>query len=218
MNALLLGATGLIGAETLSLLRADPAFTRVLVLARREGASDTRVQWRKVDFDSAETYGRLVEEPIDTVFCCLGTTMRQAGGKEAFRRVDYEYPMRVVDALRPRAGTIRFLLVSSVGAEARSPAFYLKTKGELERDVSAAGFRSAEIFQPSMLLGAREGSRSSEAVFGSLMRPFGFLMAGPISRYHAIEGAQVARALVACARREPTSPVVVHQYREMAGA
>lgn len=216
MNALLLGATGLIGRETLALLRADPAFSRVLVLARRDGPSDAKVEWRTVDFDAPETYTRLAAEPVDVVFSCLGTTRKQAGNQEVYRRVDHTYPMRVVDALRPRADRVRFFLVTSIGAAVTSPSPYLRLKGELERDVAGAGFRSVEVFQPSMLLGAREGERSREATYGAWMSAFGFLMVGPLSAYHPIEGAQVARAMVACAKREPTGVLTVHRYREMA--
>jgi uncharacterized protein YbjT (DUF2867 family) len=215
MKALLLGATGLVGKETLAQLSADTRFEKVLVLARKPGRSDVRVEWRRADFDAADTYERLVGDAIDAVFCCLGTTIKQAGSQEAFRRVDYEYPMRTARALRGRAGGVRFALVSAVGASIDSSVFYLRTKGELERDLGTLGFLSLDIFRPSLLLGAREGTRAGEAFSIALMRPLGALMVGPLAKYHPIHGSIVAGALIGGVYRQPPTPVSVHFYPEM---
>ncbi len=217
MKALLLGATGLIGKETLAQLRTDTRFEKVLVLARKDGVSDDRVTWRKTDFDGDETYARLTSDAIDVVFCCMGTTIKQAGSREAFTRVDYEYPMRVANALRASAAKVRFALVSSVGADATSSSFYLRTKGELERELGKMGFASVEIMQPSLLLGAREESRVGEVVSTVLMRPLGMLMRGPLAKYHAIEGKDVARALIASVTQPAQGAVTVHQYAKLMG-
>lgn len=215
MNALLLGATGLIGNETLSLLRTDARFGHVLVLARRDGASEGKVEWRTVDFGSDAPYAALQADPIDVVLCCLGTTMKQAGSRDAFRFVDHGIPMRVASALRPRASEIRFGLVSAVGANPRSAVFYSRTKGELERDLEAIGFGSLEILRPSLLLGHREAGRRGERVAEAVMGPLGAVMVGPLARYRAIAARDVARALIAAVTRPPKAPVGVHLYADM---
>ena len=215
MRALLLGATGLIGKETLAQLRGDTRFEKVIVLARRPGESDDQIEWRTSDFDAASTWQRLASDGLDAVFCCLGTTMKQAGSKDAFRRVDYEYPMHAAEALSARASRVRFALVSSVGADAGSSTFYLRTKGELERDLAKLGFDGLEVFQPSLLLGARDGTRGAEAFASAVMRPLSVLMRGPLKKFHAIEGKTVASALIASVTRPAKAPVSVYLFDDI---
>jgi len=215
MKALLLGATGLIGKETLAQLQADNRFDHVLVLARKDGASQGKVEWRKVDFKDDATYTRLTDDPIDAVFGCLGTTLAEAGSKDAQRFVDYEISVRVGEALRGRAPHIRFALVSAVGASAESAVFYSRTKGELERDLGKMGFGSLEIMQPSLLLGERKDARSGEKVASMVMKPLGALLVGPMKKYRAIEGKTVASALIGSVARPAKAPISVYHYAEM---
>ena len=127
-TALLLGATGLVGGHVLDLLLADPAYRRVTVLGRRPVARmDSKLDQRTADFDRLGDHA--ISFAVDDVFCCLGTTIAQAGSQEAFRRVDHDY---VVSAARLAAehGARRFLLVTAAGANARSRIFYNRVKGE----------------------------------------------------------------------------------------
>ncbi len=217
MKALLLGATGLIGREVLTLLEGDARFEEVLVLARRPSPAPRgkKVQWRVVDFDAPATYAALAGDAIDVVFCCLGTTLKQAGSKEAFRRIDLDIPLRVADALASRAGEARYLLVSSIGAKSDALAFYSRTKGELESALAQRGFRGLDIFQPSFLLGERGDHRPLEAIFSGLTRALQPALRGPLRSYRAISGARVAHAMVETAGRPPHAPVVFHRYAEM---
>ena len=164
-TALLVGASGLVGRECLRLLLADPAYERVVVLARREMTGATgaggRLVSRIVDFE------RLAEHEdvpaVDHVFCALGTTMRQAGSRERFYRVDHDYPVEVARLARA-AGARHFALVSAMGADPKSRIFYNRVKGEAERDVAALGWPGLTVVRPSLLLGERAERRLGEEV------------------------------------------------------
>ena len=190
--ALLAGATGLVGRECLRLLAGDGRIAEVRVLVRRPLPSESRgprVRECRTDFD------RLHEHPewfrVDWVFCALGTTIRQAGSGEAFRRVDFEYSLAVAKAARA-GGARHFLLVSAVGAKPRSRVFYNRVKGELEDAVLGLGYPSVTIARPSLLLGDRREWRLGEQI----AKPFAWL--GP-PRWRPVHAWQVAAALVRAA-------------------
>jgi uncharacterized protein YbjT (DUF2867 family) len=189
----LLGATGLVGRHTLDLLAADPAFTRIVVPARRKFAEATapRVEAHIVDMD------KLHERPdlfgVDAVICALGTTIKAVGGsRERFRAVDYDIPLTAAHVAQ-RQGVRHFLLVSALGANAGSRVFYNRVKGELEDALRTIPFRSVTILRPSLLLGEREDFRLGEEVG----KRFAWLVPG---RYKPIEARSVAAALVRSAK------------------
>ena len=193
--AVVAGATGLVGRALVRQLATDPEWREVRALVRRgpePGLESPRVSALQVD------YTRLEPPPVwaaaDQVFCALGTTMRQAGSKAAFRQVDFDYPLALARAALAR-GTRHFLLVSAVGAAPTSRVFYNRVKGEVETAISALGFRSVTIARPSLLLGPRQELRPAEQL-GKLLGIF----APP--RWKPIEGELVARALVAAAKRD----------------
>ncbi len=141
-TALLAGATGLVGRECLRLLARDERVAEVRALVRRALPADglgPRVRECRTEFDQLGRHPDWFQ--VDRVFCALGTTIRQAGSQEAFRRVDYEYPLAIAKAARAR-GASHFLLVSALGANARSSVFYNRVKGELEDAVRALGYPS----------------------------------------------------------------------------
>src|SRR5260221_4584547 len=161
-TALLAGATGLVGRECLRLLARDEHVAEVRALVRRALPADSlgpRVRECRAEFDRLDDHPEWFQ--VDKVFCALGTTIRQAGSQEAFRRVDYEYPLAIAKAARAR-GASHFLLVSALGANARSSVFYNRVKGELEDAVRALGYPSVTIARPSMLVGDRQEPRFGE--------------------------------------------------------
>lgn len=169
MRLLIVGSTGLVGSEVLKLALADGRITSVVAPVRKPLPEHPKLSAPVVDF------GKL---PADedwwkayAVVCTLGTTMKTAGSKEAFRRVDYEYPM-AVGKLARSAGTPAFILNSAAGADPESRFFYSKVKGEVERDLEALGFDSLAIFRPGLIGGKRDehrpGERFAEAVLGLL--------------------------------------------------
>ena len=204
---MLAGATGLVGRECLRLLLAEPSFERVTALVRRpldEAPQSPKLTARVVDFDRLEAAAAALA--ADQVVCALGTTIAQAGSRDRFRRVDFEYPLALAHLALER-GVRHFLLVSSLGAGARSRVFYSRVKGELEDALSALPFRSLSIVRPSLLLGDRREKRLGE----ELAKPFGFLLPG---RYRPIPARDVAAALVRLAKEDAPGARVV-ESREM---
>ncbi len=193
-SALLVGATGLVGGHVLEALLADPGYGRVRVLARRPtGRSRPKLEERVLDFD------RLAERADDVagddVFCCLGTTLRTAGSREAFRRVDFDYVARVA-GLAAANGARRFLLVSAAGADAGSRVFYNRVKGEAERAVRALPFATVVLLRPSLLLGDRTEHRRWEEAAKRVMPALGPLFVGPLRRWRPVQARDVAAAMV----------------------
>lgn len=195
--AVVAGASGLVGGHCLNALLASPCYQRVISVARHASATEhPKLVQQVVNFDRLAALPPL--EGAD-VFCALGTTIRKAGSQEAFRRVDYEYPLRL--AVRAReAGASRFVLVSSVGADEKSKNFYLRVKGELEKAIAGAGFSSVLILRPSILLGSRVEFRLGERIGQAAARAGQFLLAGSWRRYRAVPASEVGCAMVEAAQ------------------
>lgn len=200
-SALLLGATGLVGGQVLDLLLDDPAYGRVVVLGRRPvDRSHPRLHQQVADLGRVEEHAALFA--VDDVFCCLGTTIRAAGSREAFRRVDHDY---VVSSARVAAGAgaRRYLLVTAAGADSRSRFFYNRVKGDAEAGVRAQPFEGVVILRPSLILGPRAERRAAEALAQRVAPALGWMMIGPLRRYRAVQAGTIARAMLRLARERP---------------
>ncbi len=204
-QAILAGATGLVGRECLRL--ALEQYDSVTALVRRPlKMTHPRLIAREIDFDRLGT----IEIPRGAhVYCALGTTIKKAGSEAAFRRVDFDFP-RMLAERAAAAGDARFMLVSSVGASSKSTNFYLRVKGELEDAVRAMTFESVHIFRPSILIGDREERRTGERIGIALASATAFLLAGPLRKYRGIPAATVAAAMVAAAEKEAHGCFVYH--------
>jgi uncharacterized protein YbjT (DUF2867 family) len=197
-TALVLGATGLVGGRCLELLLEDGAWGRVTALVRRPtGRAHPRLAEAVADFDRLEERGDALA--ADDVFCCLGSTIRKAGSREAFYRVDHDYPVAAARLASAR-GARRFLLVTALGADAGSRIFYNRVKGEVERDVAAFPFEGVALLRPSLILGPRGERRAAEALAQRLAPLAAPLLVGPLRRYRAVRADAVARAMVRLAR------------------
>lgn len=199
--AAVFGATGLIGGHCVDALLAHPLFTRVHVFVRRplEGARSQheKLEMHVVDFERLNEVEPRRYGPLDAVFACLGTTIKTAGSRERFRRVDHDYTVMGAELAR-RAGATRIALVSSVGADTNAANFYLRVKGETETDVGKAGpWSTYEIFRPSLLLGDRRENRLGERMGMAVGRPLGPLLRGRLEVYRPVEARAVALAMVA---------------------
>ena len=188
-KALVIGGSGLVGKHLIELLLADGRYT-VLALARKPLAiKNEKIIQVLFDFDNPDKTAVAADE----IFCCLGTTIKAAGSKRAFYKVDYEYVLTIAQAGYAN-GAKKFALVSSMGANKNSNVFYSKTKGAIEEAVSRIGYESLFIFRPSILLGRRTEFRLGEMIGKSLMKVFDFAIP---KKYKAIEARQVAKAMVA---------------------
>ena len=198
-QALLAGATGLVGGHLLTRLLAHPSYVRVEVLVRCElSISHPKLAQRIVDFEHLQAVPGIA---ADDVFCCLGTTIGKAGSQEAFRRVDHDYPLALA-SLAKAAGAQQFLMVSSLGADARSSVFYSRVKGETERDIAAIGLPKVVFMRPSILRGERQEVRAGERVgilVGRLIAP---LFIGTLRKYRPIHADHVAAAMVFAANHD----------------
>jgi uncharacterized protein YbjT (DUF2867 family) len=196
---MLAGATGLVGGFLLKTLLDAPDYTRVYALTRRLiGKEHPKLANRVVVFDRmAEQLKGLVAQDA---YCCIGTTIAEAGTQEAFRAADVDAVLLFARAARAAQAT-RFVVVSSVGASSNSKKFYLRTKGEMEEAVTDLGFASVDILQPSLLLGPRKALRLLEItgqIFAPLINPF---LTGTREPFRAIPAETVARAMLGASRR-----------------
>jgi uncharacterized protein YbjT (DUF2867 family) len=185
-RVLITGATGLVGGHLLRMLNDEPRVTNITAATRRP-LSPLRKTFNPHDPQLSDALAQ-VTEPVDIVFCCLGTTMREAGSKEAFVLADYTL---VVDTALTglSLGAKHMLVVSAIGANSRSPFFYNRVKGEMEEALIAQSWPRLTVARPSMLLGHRESQRFNESLFAPLFK----IMPG---KWKSIEAKDVARALL----------------------
>ena len=215
-TALLAGATGLIGSHVLKLLLAEDEWSRVVTVGRRPMPElHKKLEQRVLDLGELETVSDLPH--VDDVFCCLGTTIKQAGSQPAFRRVDHAFILGVAHA-GLHAGAKQFLLVSAIGADPGSRVFYSRVKGETESAIRRLAFQSVQIFRPSLLLGERSEFRVGERIAMVVAPPLSLLLLGRLRRYRPIRAETVARAMVNLAREAPRGPNVFEYDAMIASA
>ncbi|MFN4085518.1 MAG: oxidoreductase [Spirosomataceae bacterium] len=196
MHALVVGSTGLIGKILVQKLLESPAYESVRVIVRRK-SFDSHPKLHEVLVDFENLTDCLCK--ADHVFCTLGTTRNKAGSKEAFRLVDYQYPLEIAQKAFDQGGQL-FAIVTSMGASLDSWFFYNQVKGEVERDLAQIPFQHLGIFRPSMLLGDRTENRFGESIGQRVMEVADFLLP---QKYKAIEAEKVAKALLQYALNPP---------------
>lgn len=205
--ALVIGASGLTGAKLVRALLDTSAYTRVLALSRRPLLlSHARLANRVLRFEDMET--QLQGSQCHDAFCCLGTTIRDAGSQPAFRAVDHDLVLRFA-RLALQLGARQLVVVSSVSANAQSKNFYLRVKGETERALADMKPEGLHLMQPSLILGARRESRWQETLAKGAALLAGPFLIGDASRWRAIRAEAVAAAMVTAAL---TGRRGVHRY------
>jgi uncharacterized protein YbjT (DUF2867 family) len=174
MKLLLLGATGLVGSETLRLVLAGHSSIEVVAPTRTPIAPHARLI-NPIGSRLEKLIPDLTLHRPDAVICALGTTQAKAGSKQAFRYVDHDLPVAFATAAHA-AGVATFVIVTAAGASEDSMSFYYRTKGEVERDIKEVGFRSLTICRPSLIGGKRNEVRRAEGAAIALMRFLGPLL------------------------------------------
>ena len=198
-TALIIGSTGLIGSQLLDLLLESQEYDKVITFVKRDsGIQHPKLKQHIIDFDKPETYKELVVG--DDFFCSIGTTIKKAGSQNAFRKVDFEYPKQFA-SLAQQNKVKQFLIITSLGADANSSNFYLKTKGEIQDFLKNCTFESISILQPSLLLGNRTEFRLGEKMGVYFMKLFSFLFIGNLKKYKAIQSEAVAKAMFIIAQK-----------------
>ncbi|MEW9668581.1 oxidoreductase [Ammoniphilus sp. 3BR4] len=198
-QALILGATGLVGQHVLQLLLTDNNYDKVTILVR-DPVSMTHPKLVSIVLDDFSKMADMEEVfAVDDVFCCLGTTIKKARTKEKFKQVDFSFPLLAAQMSKAMKAK-RFLLVSALGANASSSVFYNRVKGELEKAVQELNLPSFLIFRPSLLLGPRKEFRLGERLAGWITQPLSFLFAGALAKYRPIDAGDVAKAMALMAQ------------------
>ncbi len=209
---MLLGATGLVGGECLNQLLDNEAYSQVTVLSRRKGdKSHPKLDWQVVDLDDLEACQQYFQ--VDDVFCCLGTTMKKAGSRQAFRHVDHDLVV-LAGQVAKRVGVQRFLVVSAINANARSPFFYSRVKGQMERALTALELPLLVLVQPSLLRGNREDKRPAEDWGNLLNRIVEPLTRWTDAHWLPVDASKVAEGMVGMALEGPDSGRYKLRYRD----
>jgi uncharacterized protein YbjT (DUF2867 family) len=194
MEAIIAGATGLIGNNLLQQLLGHPGYTKVIAVVRKKiPLQHPKLEQLVVDFDRLEEYKDEIKG--DVVFCTLGTTKNKTPDQEQYRKIDYQYPLDIA-FIAQQNGVPQYHLVSALGASEKSAFFYSRLKGEVERDLKTIPFNAIHIYRPSLLDGERKEYRSIEKLMIGLMRILNPLFIGSLKKYRSIKVEKVASAML----------------------
>jgi uncharacterized protein YbjT (DUF2867 family) len=196
-HVVIAGASGVVGTPALHYLLARDDVDRVVALGRRAlPMQHEKLVSKIVDLRSKTAIASEILDGTAVAICCLGTTLKKAGSKEAFRAVDHDAVVAFAEAARAK-GARRFVLVSSIGADPRSRNFYLRTKGETEEAIERVGYPQVTILRPSFIddEGTRGEYRAGERLTLPLARIV-FSVLGKTSRYAPVRADVIAKAVV----------------------
>lgn len=205
-TAIIIGATGLVGKHLVRLLIADSYFGKVKVFVRRStGITHPDLQEFIIDFNNLLS----IKEEItgDVLFSTLGTTIKQAGSKDAQYLVDFTYQYKFAE-LASENGVADYFLVSSSGANSKSRMFYIRMKGELDDAVGNLTFNKIRIFRPSLLLGSRPEQRIGELIGSVIINLIKYIPTA--KKYRGIKGEEVAHAMINVSKKE--NPTHIQYY------
>lgn len=211
--AIVVGATGLTGTSLVEQLCENDEYISVTVIARRALAfTHPKLEVKIRNFDALE------EKDIEfahELYCCLGTTMKKAGSREEFEKVDFEYPLTIASLAKNR-GIPHMLVITAMGANESSPFYYNRVKGKLEHDLMELGLQRLSIIRPSLLVGDREEFRFGEKAGEKALKLIKPLLVGPLKRSRAIEASQVAKAMIIIALYGNKQSVTIYPSQELA--
>jgi uncharacterized protein YbjT (DUF2867 family) len=213
-NALIAGATGLVGSSLLKQLLADDQYEKIVIITRKSiDVKHPKLIQKQIEFDAIESLK--LDFQVNDVFCALGTTIKTAGSQDAFYKVDYTYVVNLGKWCVAN-GVQQLMIVSAMGASAKSGIFYNRVKGEMEASVSQLNIPQVQVFRPSLLMGDRKEKRGGEKIAQVVMGTLGFLFAGPLLKYKGIHADVVAKAMIQSAK-EDSKGFKVFESGEMQG-
>ena len=203
-SALVLGATGVVGRELVRELCENENYDKIIVWVRRElKFNHEKLETQIVNFGNVK---ELPPREVDEIFCALGTTMKQAGSRGQFYKVDVSYPVNIAK-WGIASGVRRFALISSQGADERSRFFYLRAKGKAEKKIAALGFKSLQIARLPAIKSEREQVRIGELFTIWL---FGLLPKFILTNYRPMSAKDIAAAVIAAAQTEAKGVQIYH--------
>jgi len=189
-TALIIGSSGLVGKELLKLCLKSDVYKKVITPLRTPlPIHDEKREERIIDFEMPPWEALF---PVDHVYCCLGTTIKKAGSKKNFIKVDHDFPLAFAGAAKKWKST-QFSIITAAGVSAKSKIFYNRVKGELELKLKAMNLEGTLIFQPSLLLGDRGEFRLGERIFSGFAKLTSWMT--PMS-YRAIHCEKVAKSMI----------------------
>ncbi len=212
-SAIVVGATGLVGSTLIKLLCDSEEYVSVVAIARR-----------KLDYEHPKltvkirSFDHLEEKDIEfahEIFCCLGTTIKKAGSREEFEKVDVHYPLHIA-SLAKKSGIMHFIVISSMGANENSAFYYNRVKGKLEQELMALDLPQLSIVRPSLLIGKRNEFRFGEKMGEWILKSLNPVLVGPMKKYCPIEATQVALAMKVIALHSKKSNVSTYEAIELA--
>ena len=211
-SALVVGATGLVGASLVKLLCESDEYAAVNVIARKQLDYDHPKLVVKV-----RAFDQLAEQDMEfahEVFCCLGTTMKKARSKEQFKKVDFDYPLTIA-AFAKNKGIAHFIVISAMGANERALAYYSRVKGQLESELIKMDFPQLSIVRPSLIVGNRKEFRLGEAAGEKMLKLVKPILRGPLKKIQAIPAEQIALAMKVIALDGDKQKVKVYPSDEL---
>ena len=212
-RAIIFGSSGFVGSHLLIELLNSPDYGQVIVVVRKSQAI-THPKLRTVVGDYNSLAGMKSEVAADEIFIALGTTRKNSPNEAEYYQVDHDYPVLAAKIAKEK-GAKSVFLVSAVGANPESKFFYVRTKGETERDVIALNFEHTHIFRPSMILGKRKEKRSLlEAALMSFWSALDPLLTWKADKYKGITGQDIAKAMMKSATNQ-TEKLKIYHWREM---
>ena len=191
-TSIIAGSTGLIGGNVIKVL-SNKKQSAIALTRRSIPNLPPNITEMIIDFDAFEKNGSLPS--CNNVFICLGTTIKTAGSKENFRKVDIDYCLSIARKAK-ESGAETLSLISSIGANSSSKNFYLRTKGELEESIQSLGFSTVNIFRPSFLVGDRSEKRLAEKIAIKLAKIMDLFLIGTASKYRSVKAESLARTMV----------------------
>jgi uncharacterized protein YbjT (DUF2867 family) len=212
-KAIVFGATGFIGSHLLRDLLDGPDYAQVIAVVRKP-LTLSHPKLTVLIGDLASLPALKPQLVADEIFIALGTTRKHTPDEAEYYKIDHDYPVLAAEIARAN-GARSVFLVTAVGANAKSGVFYIRTKGEVERDILALGFDHTHIFRPSMILGQRDEDRPRERLLIAAWGVLNPLLLGPADRYRGLTGEEIARAMANAARHQ-TEKVRIYHWKEMA--
>ncbi|NQY54392.1 MAG: NAD-dependent epimerase/dehydratase family protein [Campylobacteraceae bacterium] len=212
-KALLLGASGLVGSFCLKYLLEDDSYSSIIVLSRKElNIKNDKLSVLITDFKNLNDLCKDIK--VDDVFSCFGTTIKKAGSKEEFYKIDHNFVLNLAKILLVN-GARQFLLVSSMGANSSSSIFYNKVKGDIENDLEKLNYESLKIFRPSVLIGDRKEKRLGEDIFKFISKYMPFLFVFSLKKYKGTKVNDLAFTMITKAKNHNIKKEIIFDFKKV---